>query len=256
MKTSNQFTHVPYIGYGNVIQVQDNDENQKNKFIVTFDVGFVSPSNGTWVPKASNGDEGNLDLGGSVSSYTNKNPNGRAGNMITHMELLGEGNDLKGADPAFLVLVAIPSGMAPGATSPLLDKKYSLSNQPPAESFDYSKFLPRCDAHGCFSLYGGATPGYSGSYNEPLGPTGRFPSVPMLPPWEGGTCGPLFYLPPGFYGNINTILNDLFGVPAQFNITLIDQPQYGIMAMMALFEDQDGVGSGCFTVDFSHSGTN
>jgi hypothetical protein len=75
-------------------------------------------------------------------------------------------------------------------------------------------------------------------------------------------CGPLFYLPPGFYGSINTILNDLFGAVAvpnttfPFNITLIDQPQYGIMAMMAAYEDSDAIGSGCFTVDFSHSGTN
>jgi hypothetical protein len=253
MNTSGQFTHVPFIGYKNVVRVKDNATGLTQKFIASLDA--ASPFVSEWVPRSSGGDEGNIVPGGPgvVPSYTDTEPEGRAGNMITYMHLLGEGPGTDPADDAnFIVMVAIPSGMAPGATSPLLDKKYSLSNQPPAESFDYSKFLPIVEAWGCLSLFGGGVPGSSGSGLTPIGPTGRFPTVPSLPPFMDGVGGTLFYLPPGFYGNINTILNDMFGVAGQFNVTLLDQPQYGILCISAQWLGEV-VGSGCLTIDFSHS---
>jgi hypothetical protein len=163
------------------------------------------------------------------------------------------------------MLVAIPSGMAPGATNPLLDKQYSLSNQPPAESFDYSKFLPRVDARGCLSLYTGPLGGTGSFDTDSFTAFDRFPTIPHLLPMSEAFGGTLFYLPPGFYGNINTILNDLTDIVGQFNITLLDTPQYGILCINAQYkstvaEDEPGSwssdGSGCLTVDFSHSGTN
>jgi hypothetical protein len=219
---SSQFVHVPFIGYENVISVLDNDSGNTEKFVADY----TGAGDLFWVPKSSTGDEGNLPAGAAtVDSYTDKDPNGRPGNMITHMELIGEGADADSEEPNFLTLVAIPAGLAAGAQSPLLDKKYSLSNQPPAESFDYSKFLPLVCAKPCLSLYGGAL---AGSYSGYEAPTTRFPTVPTAEPFEGAaTSGVLFYLPPGFYGNINTILNDLIGGTDAFNITLVDQPQYG-----------------------------
>jgi hypothetical protein len=252
MQTSTRFSHVPLIGYGNIIRVRDNDANADKKFIVAKDNSIHVPAYaGKWVPPAVRGDGGST----AVDSYTDKDPTGRAGNMITHVELLDR-TEAAHSQPNFLMLVAIPSGMAPGATNPLLDKQYSLSNQPPAESFDYSKFLPRVDARSCLSLYTSQLGGSDGSiYFTAMD---RFPTIPHLLPMREAFGGTLFYLPPGFYGNINTILNDLTIVD-QFNITLLDTPQYGILCINAQYVDHQNEhndGSGCLTVDFSHSGTN
>jgi hypothetical protein len=255
MQTSTRFSHVPLIGYGNIIRVRDNDANADKKFIVAKENTQFQPAYvGRWVPPAVRGDGGST----AVDSYTDKDPTGRTGNMITHVELLDLTAPSSIPRPNFLMLVAIPSGMAPGATSPLLDKQFSLSNQPPAESFDYSKFLPRVDARGCLSLYTSQLGG--GNFDtDSFTAMDRFPTIPHLLPMREALGGTLFYLPPGFYGNINTILNDLTDTVGQFNITLLDTPQYGILCINAQyldFQNEHSDGSGCLTVDFSHSGTN
>lgn len=246
ISVSEQFVHVPFIGYENIISVSDPAQGT-NKFIVDY----VPSAGGSayFVPKNSTGDDGDLPSGGSVDSYTSKNPTGRASKMISYMELIGEGPNGENEEANFLVAVAIPSGMAPGAASPLLDKKYSLSNQPPAESFDYSKFLPLVCAKPCLSLFGGAL---AGSYSGYEPPTGRFPTVPTQEPFDGaGVAGVFMYIPPGFYSSFGQILSDALTLSGFADMTLIDQPQYGILLVSAQFDSD--IGSGCLSIDFSHS---
>jgi hypothetical protein len=255
---SKQFVYIPFLGESNLITVKNNDvgtpvADQVWPFFI--DLGSASPAPGGvhYIPKTDDGDDGNLPSGGAVDSYTVKEPNGRRGNMITHMELVGEGANDDGEQPNFLFAVAIPAGMAPGATSPLLDKKYSLSNQPGSESFDYTKFLPLVCAKPCLSLFGGALPGSYSGY-EP--PTGRFPTTPTAEPFEGGgVSGVFMYIPVGFYPSFGTILDDVFSPSDDVtDLTLVDQPQFGILLISAQFDSD--IGSGCLTVDFSHTVAN
>lgn len=249
--TSSQFTYVPFVGHDNIVDITDNDDGgATKKLFVDFVQGDGSRSK--YVPKNAVGDGGN---GSTVDSFTDKDPEGRRGNMITHCEILGEGGNPDNEDANFLIGVEIPAGMAPGASSPLLDPKYSLSNQPPAESFDYSRFLPIVTARCALSMYGKQVG--SGTSSGPFVDNDRFPTVPTLAPFDGAGCGGTFlYIPQGFYKNINTILNDALGLaaPDQFNIAFLDPPQYGVLIINVLFDNQEG--SGNFTVDFSHTVAN
>lgn len=250
METSTPFTYVPYIGHENIVNVIDNDTGASRKFIVSLDASFKP----RFVLKNASGDNGNQ---GSVASYTSTDPKGRRGNMITNLDIISDGIfDPKSTEASsFYMLVRIPTGL-----SGLLGPQYSLANQPPAGSFDYSKFMPRTDAYGCLSFYGD-TDVSSGVL--PL--TARFPTVPSLPQFESGSACPLLYFPVGFYPNINTILNDLNSTTTVtgFNLTVDDDQDitdnYGAMLIEIVFNGDPGVqdpGTGKIEVDFSHSDQN
>ena len=243
MQTSEQFTHVPFIGYDNIIRVKDTATGKHHPFIISLG----ATNTPFFVPKCKLGDEGNLDFGGTVSSYTDKDPDGRRGKMITRYELLGEGPNALEETSRFYTLVAIP----PGLGGLLLDPKYTVANQPPAQSFDYSQWLPLVHACCTLSFYGGVVPYSSGS--QPF-QNNKFPTTPKLPPLGTENCaGPFLYFPPGFYPSIASILNTVFGVSA-YTFTLDDDPQYGILMVQAEFDAGTGEeGSGCVMVDFSHS---
>lgn len=247
---SSQFSYVPFVGLDNIPDVLDSDSGLTQKLFIDFVQSDGAKTK--YVPKNSIGDGGN---GTTVDSFTNKNPEGRRGNMITHCEILGEGSNPDSEDANFLIGVEIPAGMAAGASSPLLDKQYSLSKQPPAESFDYSKFLPIVTARCALSMYGKEVG--SGTSSGPFIDNDKFPTVPTLAPFDGAGCGGTFlYIPQGFYGNISAIINDALGLaaPDAFNIALVNPPQYGLLLVNVLFDNKNG--SGNFTIDFSHTATN
>lgn len=248
MNVSVPFTYVPYVGHENIVNVTDNDTGLTKKAIVSLSAAF-QPS---FVPKNASGDSG----GGAVASYTSTDPVGRRGNMITNIDLLssGEASDDPEETSLFYMLVRIPAGLAG-----LLPPQYTLANQPPVGSFDYSKFMPRTDARGCLSFYGVTDILSSGFFP----PTTRFPTVPNLPPFAEGAACPLLYIPVGFYPSINTILNDLNGTTTVtgFNITIDDDQDitdlYGAMLIQFSFNGSEfAEGSGKVEVDFSHSGQN
>ena len=137
---SSQFTYVPFVGHGNIPDVLDNDSGNTEKLFIDFVQSDGARTK--YVPKNGDGDGGNSPVPGTVDSFTDKDPNGRRGNMITHCDILGQEKAANTEEANFLIGAEIPSGMAPGATDPLMDPKFSLSKQPPAESFDYSRFLP------------------------------------------------------------------------------------------------------------------
>ena len=251
MDLSTPFSYVPYIGDSNIINVIDNTTGLPHKFLMSLDAAGKP----YFIPKNAKGDEGNaLNGAGSVASYTSKKPTGRAGTMITYLDLISEGVNTNSELLDLLLLVRIPAGLAG-----LLGPEYTLSKQPPAESFDYSKWLPRTEAHGCLSFYGGVQSSSSG-----LSPsTGRFPTLPSLPPFTSGSACPLLYLPPGFEGGINTILNGLqdpdIGIApfSGFDVTVDDDALYGTLLVAGSFNaGVFGEGTGKITVDFSHSATN
>lgn len=249
---SAQFTYVPFIGLENIPDVLDADSGDTQKLFIDFVQSDGSATK--YVPKNALGDGGNTPVPGTVDSFTKKDPSGRRGNMITHCEILGEGLDpVEQAN--FLIGVEIPAGMAPGATSPLMDPKYSLSKQPPAESFDYSKILPIVTARCALSMYGKEVGG--GTSSGPFIDNDKFPTVPALAPFDGAGCGGTFlYIPKGFYGDLSAIINDTLGLaaPDQFDISLVNPPQYGILLVNVLFDNTQG--SGNFTIDFSHTVSN
>jgi hypothetical protein len=246
MDLSTLFSYVPLIGAQNILQVTDNDSGLKVPFLASLGTAAAA-----WVPKNAVGDDGNNPAPGSVASFTSTDPKGRAGNMITHLEVIGEGDTDIGEIGTLLSLVLIPSG-----EKGLLGNGYSLSAQPPAGSFDMSSFLPRVDAKGKPSLYGSAD-----SYTFfPGTPTGRFPTAPRTRAYTAAAGYSLMYIPPSFFSNINTILNDLLGFTA-FNVTAqTPNKLYGAMLVAAQYAVTDDsyplLGAGDLTVDFSHSGTN
>lgn len=246
MDLSTLFSYVPLIGHKNLVTVTDANSGLTVPFLAS-----LSAADAAWVPKNAVGDDGNNPAPGSVASFTDNDPAGRAGNMITQLEVIGEGVSAISEIGTILALLAIPSG-----ETHLLGNGYSLSKQPPAESFDMSSFLPRVDAKGKPSLYGSAD-----SYSFFPGiPTGRFPTAPRTRPYLAAAAYPLMYIPASFYPNLNTILNDLLGI-APFNVSVkAGQALYGsvlVAAHYAVTDDQyPTLGAGDLTVDFSHSGTN
>jgi hypothetical protein len=249
MEDSQKFSYVPYVGHGNIIRAHDNDRDVDRKFIIASSSGPTC----VWVQKDPSGDDGNLRAGGSAESYTSKDPSGRVlggdGDMLTTLDFISDEESQASETSPFIMLTAIPSGLA----GLLLDTKYNLSNQPPEGSFDYSQWLPRISAVGKLSFYGGLVEASSGE-SGPFDQTGRFPSVPTQEPADDiESCGPLLYIPPGFYDDINTIFNDLLEPSTPINIELIDRPQTGILASVVTTELDSNFQ---WAVDFSWSGSN
>jgi hypothetical protein len=252
MEDSQKFSYVPYVGHGNIIRARDNDRNGvERKFIIA---SASSGPQSVWVQKDVAGDDGNINSGGSVDSYTSQDPQGHVlggdGDMLTTLDFIGDELSQAEENGPYIMLTAIPSGL-----QGLLGAEYSLANQPPAGSFDYSQWLPRVAAEGKLSFYGGLVDGSSGD-SGPFSATGRFPTVPVQEPaTDINGCGPLLYLPPGFYDDVNTIFNDLLQPLDPINITLLDRPQTGILATVVL-GDQLEFSNFQWSVDFSWSGSN
>jgi hypothetical protein len=245
MDNSALFSYVPLIGIGNLMNAVDNDGGGTKPFLIS--VG----DEGAWVPQNAVGDYGNQPTLDTVDSFTSETPEGRAGKMITSFEVIGEGTSAIGEVGTLLALVAVPPG-----ESGLLQGAYTLSRQPPEESFNLAAFLPRTDAKGQPSLFGTAD---SYAFFPGL-PTGRFPTGPRTRPYDSASAYVLAYLPVSFYPNINTVVNDLLGFE-MIDVTLqVNSAPHGAMLVAVHFavlnDDYPLRGAGVVKVDFSHSTPN
>ncbi len=254
MEDSQNFSYVPFVGKNNISRFKDNETGLERVGLMAFneDAG----PDPIWITKENTGDDGNIiTAGGTVESYTTKEPAGRElggdGNMLTSIQLVADAEEPAGEGGPFISFNAIPAGLE----GLLLDSKFNLGNQPPEGSFDYSQWLPRYAAKGVVGFYGGLVPpSYQSSPNNPLpwDATGRFPSIPGVEPGSVDFCGPLLYLPSGFYGDISQILNDLWSPDDPIDISLIDAPQYGVLVSILQAETS----AIDWSIDFSWSGSN